>query len=73
MTDFFLNENFLQSLLNHSRPMVIANDNKKIENEEDKKEEEVTILDLFNIPFKNDEEIKKFILKRLKIDIDTQE
>jgi hypothetical protein len=37
MTEFFLNEAFLKSLLSHSRPKVVANDNKKVEKEEDKK------------------------------------
>lgn len=65
MTDFYVNNDFLVSLLKHSRPITASNDNNK--------STEVTILDLFNLPFEEDEQIKKFIKDRLKIDIDTED
>ncbi|EKE29403.1 MAG: hypothetical protein ACD_2C00181G0011 [uncultured bacterium (gcode 4)] len=53
-----------RDILNHSKPITLW---------EWSRAENVTILDLFNLPLKKDEEIISFIKSRLKIDITTAE
>lgn len=60
MSDFILSEETEQQILGNRRPINI-------------KWEDVTLLDLFNVPFWSDEEIINFIKERLWIDIKTKE
>ncbi|EKE27621.1 MAG: hypothetical protein ACD_3C00185G0001 [uncultured bacterium (gcode 4)] len=53
-----------REILNHAKPITLW---------EGEDAENVTILDLFNLPLRKDEEIINFIKNRLKIDITTEE
>lgn len=52
------------NIIKYQKPISLSNWNEKVD---------VTILDLFNLPFEKDEEIISFINKRLWIDINSKE